>query len=214
MESPAVAQAALSLHKFKPEEDAFPMTVLISDPTRREQRTGAPDVTVFVGGLHAKTTEGEVRHLLSEYGRVDNVRLPLDKERKFCRGFAYVVMGSPEEAKAALAANGTQYRGKGLKVELDNKSKAGSASKKEGQETKPTASEAAERRTRTVYIYDLPEGTQEGLLQQELEKIVPIKRLEVFQSSHHAAVELENQAVSVYEFQANNRTREHSDSEK
>lgn len=45
-------------------------------------------------------------------------------------------------------------------------------------------------------LHNLPEGTQEGLLQQALEKIVPVKRLEVFARSNEANAELNNQAVS------------------
>lgn len=56
---------------------------------------------------------------------------------------------------------------------------------------------AAERRSRTVRLHNLPEGTQEGLLQQALEKIVPVKRLEVFGRSNEANAELNTQAVSL-----------------
>jgi hypothetical protein len=45
-------------------------------------------------------------------------------------------------------------------------------------------------------LHGLPENTQEGLLQQALEKIVPVKRLEIFAASHEAVAELESQAVS------------------
>jgi hypothetical protein len=41
-------------------------------------------------------------------------------------------------------------------------------------------SRAAEARTRSVIISNLPSNTQEGLLQQVLEKIMPISRIEVF----------------------------------
>lgn len=58
------------------------------------------------------------------------------------------------------------------------------------------AKAAAERRSRTVRLHNLPEGTQEGLLQQALEKIVPVKRLEVFARSNEANAELNNQSVS------------------
>lgn len=45
-------------------------------------------------------------------------------------------------------------------------------------------------------MHNLPEGTQEGLLQQALEKIVPVKRLEVFARANEANAELNSQAVS------------------
>ena len=57
--------------------------------------------------------------------------------------------------------------------------------------------QAAEKRARTVRLHNLPEDTQEGLLQQALEKLVPVRRLELFASSHEAIAELESQAVSL-----------------
>ena len=42
---------------------------------------------------------------------------------------------------------------------------------------------------------DIPAGMQEALLQQALEKIVPVRRLELFAKTKHAQAELENQAV-------------------
>lgn len=56
----------------------------------------------------------------------------------------------------------------------------------------------AEARSRSVYIKNLPAGTQEGLLQQILEKVAPVKRVEVFLDKQEAVVELENPAVSGY----------------
>lgn len=53
-----------------------------------------------------------------------------------------------------------------------------------------------ERRSRQVVLHDLPAGTQEGLLQQELEKVVPVKRVEVFKAVNEALVELESPNVS------------------
>lgn len=44
---------------------------------------------------------------------------------------------------------------------------------------------------------NIPAGSQEGLLQQALEKIVPIKRLELFEDINEATVELDTIAVSV-----------------
>lgn len=44
-------------------------------------------------------------------------------------------------------------------------------------------------------IRGLPPNTQEGLLQQTLEKIAPVKRVEVFEDKHEAVAELENAAV-------------------
>jgi hypothetical protein len=51
-----------------------------------------------------------------------------------------------------------------------------------------------------VRIQGLPPNTQEGLLQQTLEKIAPIKRLEVFEDKREAVAELESAAVRIKPF--------------
>lgn len=50
---------------------------------------------------------------------------------------------------------------------------------------------------RSVRLHGLPPKTQEGLLQQALEKIVPVKKLEVFQDLGQATAELSSAAVSL-----------------
>lgn len=52
-----------------------------------------------------------------------------------------------------------------------------------------------EVRNRSVRVRNLPPGTQEGLLQQALEKHAKVKRVEVFADLAEAEVELENAAV-------------------
>ena len=53
-----------------------------------------------------------------------------------------------------------------------------------------------EKRARTVRLNGLPEGSQEALLQQELNKIAPVRRLELFAKTRHALAELESASVS------------------
>ena len=74
---------------------------------------------------------------------------------------------------------------------------------------KQGANVKAERRIRTVRLFNLPEATQEGLLQQALEKIVPVVRLELFAKSHEAIAELSSQAVRIvvpHQFVTDSRT--------
>jgi hypothetical protein len=58
-------------------------------------------------------------------------------------------------------------------------------------------SRKADTRNRSVRLRNLPAGTQEGLLQQALEKIAAVKRVEVFGDKHEAVVELDSPAVSL-----------------
>jgi hypothetical protein len=54
----------------------------------------------------------------------------------------------------------------------------------------------AEAQSRSVRVRNLPKATQEGILQQTMEKHASVKRVEVFASLNEATVELENPAVS------------------
>jgi squamous cell carcinoma antigen recognized by T-cells 3 len=54
----------------------------------------------------------------------------------------------------------------------------------------------ADERNRSVRVRNLPEATQEGLLQQVLEKHARVKRVEVFIDKKEAVVELSSPAVS------------------
>ncbi|KGB79737.2 hypothetical protein CNBG_5575 [Cryptococcus deuterogattii R265] len=190
MESPAAAQEALVLHGYKiPGASAnFGLTVLISDPSAKTKRSDAANSTLFVGGLNNKSTEVDVKGLFNEFGTISHIKLGWDPLKKICKGFAFVEMSTEAEAKAALKLHGTQYKGKYLKVEISDPNHAN----KKSQEHKPD--QAAEKRLRSVRLSNLPEGTQEGLLQQALEKIVPVRRLEMFARSHEALAELESQA--------------------
>lgn len=58
----------------------------------------------------------------------------------------------------------------------------------------------ADIKNRSVRIRNLPTDTQEGLLQQALEKVVPITRVEVFSERNEAVAELATIAVSMFYF--------------
>lgn len=52
----------------------------------------------------------------------------------------------------------------------------------------------ADARNRSLRIRDLPDGTAEGLLQQAVEKLAPVNRVEVFLDKHEAVVEFQSAA--------------------
>jgi RNA recognition motif-containing protein len=58
---------------------------------------------LFVGNLTFNTTEGEVLDLFKQAGTVSSCELITDKFTGKSRGFAFVTMGSQEEANAAVA---------------------------------------------------------------------------------------------------------------
>jgi RNA recognition motif-containing protein len=72
---------------------------------------------LYVGNLPYDTDETALRGLFGEFGSVDSVHLPTDKLTGRARGFAFVEMGSTEEAQAAISAvNGRQVGGRALTV--------------------------------------------------------------------------------------------------
>ncbi len=119
------------------------------------------------------------------------------------KGFAFVEFHSESDARAALAANNHELKRRRMAVTLADSRARG----KNRYVTRPmntyTAAHTrnrapgyhAEVRNRSVRVRNLPPNAQEGLLQQALEKHAQVKRVEVFQDSNEADVELENAAV-------------------
>ena len=73
---------------------------------------------LFVGNLSYNTTEADLRAAFSADGRqVQEVAIITDRMTGQPRGFAFVQMGSNEEAAAAIQAlDGTQLDGRALRV--------------------------------------------------------------------------------------------------
>src|SRR5208283_4928041 len=72
---------------------------------------------LYVGNLSFKTTEDELRTHFGQFGSVTDVYVAMDKMTGRPRGFAFVTMGTPEEAKvAAEKVNGAELGGRQLTV--------------------------------------------------------------------------------------------------
>jgi RNA recognition motif-containing protein len=72
---------------------------------------------IYVGGLPYSATEAQLNELFAPHGTVESARVITDKYTGQSRGFGFVEMSSPQEAKAAIAAlNGTQMDGRTLVV--------------------------------------------------------------------------------------------------
>ena len=72
---------------------------------------------LFVGNLSFNTTEGDVLDLFKQAGNVVRCELIVDKFTNRSRGFAFVEMGSQEEAdKAVTEFNGKEIDGRALTV--------------------------------------------------------------------------------------------------
>ena len=72
---------------------------------------------LYVGNLSFKTTEDELRSAFGQFGAVTDVYVAMDKMTGRPRGFAFVTMGTADEAKsAAEKLNGTDLGGRQLTV--------------------------------------------------------------------------------------------------
>jgi cold-inducible RNA-binding protein len=72
---------------------------------------------LYVGNLSFKTTEDDLRAHFGQFGTVSDVYVAMDKMTGRPRGFAFVTMGTAEEAKtAAEKVNGVEFGGRQLTV--------------------------------------------------------------------------------------------------
>jgi RNA recognition motif-containing protein len=72
---------------------------------------------LYVGNLSFNTTADGVRTAFEQFGTVSDVHLVTDRETGRPRGFAFVTMGTPDEAaKAMQAMDGNMLDGRPLRV--------------------------------------------------------------------------------------------------
>ncbi len=74
-------------------------------------------MSIYVGNLSYEVTQDDLNSVFAEYGTVNRVHLPTDRETGRVRGFAFVEMGTEaEEAAAIEALDGAEWMGRDLKV--------------------------------------------------------------------------------------------------
>ena len=74
---------------------------------------------LFVGNLSFKTTENDLQDAFAAHGTVVETNLMMDRMSGRPRGFAFVTMGSEEEAQRAIEAlNGKELDGRALTVNV------------------------------------------------------------------------------------------------
>ncbi|KAI3616179.1 rna-binding protein prp24 [Moniliophthora roreri] len=184
--SPDAAQRSLELHQ-RELEPGLQLNVFISNPERKKERTDqdANDREIYVTGLNKSTTKTDLENLFRQYGSVKEVRLATE-ENGVSKGYAFVEFEDVKDAHAALEANNQELRNRRIAVTFaDSRAKARNA--KFNKDT--GLGRKAEMKSRTLRIRNLPPGTQEGLLQQVIEKVAEVKRLEVFTDLNEAVVE-------------------------
>lgn len=72
---------------------------------------------LLVRNLSRKTTEAELRELFEAYGRVQSCTLVMDTSTGASKGFGFIEMPKPGEAKAAVKnLNGKELGGQLIRV--------------------------------------------------------------------------------------------------
>lgn len=81
---------------------------------------------LLVRNLARSTTEAELQTLFESYGKVQSCTLVMDKESGQSKGFAFVNMPKPGEAKAAMKSlNGQAVSGNRIRVKKADTPKPG-----------------------------------------------------------------------------------------
>lgn len=79
-------------------------------------------MTIYVGNLSYNASESDLKEVFGEYGPVNRIVIPMDRETGKMRGFAFVDMDLDEDEDTAIQdLNGAEWMGRNLKV---NKAKA------------------------------------------------------------------------------------------
>ena len=74
-------------------------------------------MTIYVGNLSYQATEDDLRLVFADYGNVNRVTLPADRETGRVRGFAFVEMAEDAEEEAAISSlDGAEWMGRQLRV--------------------------------------------------------------------------------------------------
>ena len=60
-------------------------------------------MNIYVGNIPFSATADDLRQLFEPYGEVETVKLITDRETGRPRGFAFIAMPDPREAKAAIS---------------------------------------------------------------------------------------------------------------
>ncbi len=72
---------------------------------------------IYVGNLNYDVTEEELKAVLTEYGTVQKVHLPVDRETGRKRGFGFIDMANETEEETVISElDGAEWMGRQMKV--------------------------------------------------------------------------------------------------
>ncbi|KIW37443.1 uncharacterized protein PV06_10483 [Exophiala oligosperma] len=200
---PSEARAATELDGK--EVDGLQIVVKVSNPAARHARTETNDDgrKIFVGQLPFKAKADEVEKFFSQFGTLENIRVPQDlNARNRIRGIAFLTFATADQARAALAMHEHEFMGRKITVsqveEKGRTTKQGSRFSKSpsvqinGEDganasAKKKSSPIEDRKQRTVAIADVPDTVNESRIKAMAEKCGPVRKV-VLKTNHQGAL--------------------------
>ncbi len=83
------------------------------------ERNGKLETKLYIGNMSYDTTEDQLRTMFGEAGTVGSVDIIKDRDTGRPKGFAFVMMGSQEEAEKAISLfNGKSVNDRALSVDI------------------------------------------------------------------------------------------------
>jgi RNA recognition motif-containing protein len=74
-------------------------------------------MSIFVGNLSYEISQEDLVDVFADYGKVQRVHIPVDRDTGRKRGFAFVEMENKAQETAAIAAlDGAEWMGRAIKV--------------------------------------------------------------------------------------------------
>jgi cold-inducible RNA-binding protein len=75
---------------------------------------------IYVGNIPYQVKEEDLQAFFAHYGAVENVVIVKDRDTGKVKGFAFVTFETQQQAQAALEANGKDFEGRSIRVNMAN----------------------------------------------------------------------------------------------
>ena len=73
---------------------------------------------IFVGNLNFDVTEEELKEAFKDFGPIEKVKIPTDRQTGRSRGFAFIDLGSASANEVIEKMDGKELRGRTLRVSV------------------------------------------------------------------------------------------------
>lgn len=71
---------------------------------------------IYVGSLAYEVTDEDLKSFFGQYGEIEEVKLITDRDTGRSKGFAFITYTNQQSAQNSLAANGTELKGRKMRV--------------------------------------------------------------------------------------------------